>query len=35
MMKLVPILSDCLPFLQQDILHHIITKQSQCIVEII
>jgi len=33
MMKLVPILSDCLPSLKQDILCHTITKQAQCIAE--
>jgi len=33
MMKMVPILSSCLPSVQQDILHQTITRQAQCIVE--
>jgi len=33
MMKLVPILSNCLPSLQQNILCHTIRKQAQCVVE--
>ncbi len=33
MMKLVPLFSDCLPSMEQDILCCIITKQVQCIAE--
>jgi len=31
MMKLVPLYSECIPSVQQDILHHTITKQAQCL----
>jgi len=30
MIKLVPLLTDCMPSVNQDLLHHTITKQALC-----